>query len=107
MEKNTFYKGYVELLVLRLLSDDDYYGLQMVKAIKEKSDGVIDLSVGTLYPTLYKLIDKKCITDYKVQTGERKVRIFYHIETLGKERLERLISDYHELTMIMNNIIDS
>ncbi len=30
-EKNTFYKGYAELFVLRILKDDDYYCLQLVK----------------------------------------------------------------------------
>ncbi|MDE6026020.1 MAG: PadR family transcriptional regulator [Lachnospiraceae bacterium] len=104
-ERNTFYKGYVELLVLRFLSEDDYYGLQLVKKIKEESNGLINLSVGTLYPTLYKLIEKKYITDYKVQTGERMIKVFYHIENLGRERLDRLIKDYNELTIIMNNII--
>lgn len=105
-EKNTFYKGYVELLVLKFLSDSDYYGLKLVKEIKEKSSGLIDLSVGTLYPTLYKLIDKKYITDYKVQTGERMVKVFYHIENSGRERLKKLVEDYRELTIIMNHIID-
>ncbi len=105
LEKNNFYKGYVELLVLRYLRDSDYYGLQLVKKIKEESNGMIDLSVGTLYPTLYKLIDKKYVSDYRVQTGERMVKIFYHIEESGIERLERLIKDYQELAKIMNNII--
>lgn len=46
------------------------------------------------------------ITDYKVQTGERMVKVFYHIENSGRERLEKLVRDYRELTIIMNHIID-
>lgn len=105
-EKNTFYKGYVELLVLKYLSKEDSYGLQLVKKIKEESNGLVDLSVGTLYPTLYKLINKGFITDYEVQSGERKVKIYYRIEDYGKERLKKLICDYRELTNVMNKIID-
>lgn len=105
-EKNTFYKGYVELLVLRILKDNDCYGLQLVKKIRDESEELINLSVGTLYPTLYKLIEKNYITDYKVQTGKRRVGVYYHIEDLGIKRLEKLILDYQELTRVINNIIE-
>lgn len=104
--KNMFYRGYVELLVLNLLLQRDYYGYELVKKLKEISNDKISLSVGTLYPTLYKLIDQKFITDYKKQTGERMVKVYYHLEEQGKNRLKVLIEEYREFSEIMNNILD-
>ena len=74
--KNMFYRGYVELLVLKFLSEKDCYGYEIVKSIKRASKDKISLSVGTLYPTLYKMIDQKYISDYKKQTGERMVKVY-------------------------------
>ena len=98
--KNMFYRGYVELLVLKFLSEKDCYGIK--RASKDK----ISLSVGTLYPTLYKMIDQKYISDYKKQTGERMVKVYYHLEDVGRERLEALVSEYREFSQVMNEILN-
>ena len=37
--KDTFKKGYVELLILKLLSDADLYGYEMTQLIVERGDG--------------------------------------------------------------------
>ena len=54
--KNMFYRGYVELLVLKFLSEKDCYGYEIVKSIKRASKYNISFSFGTLYPTVYKMI---------------------------------------------------
>ena len=58
-----------------------------------------------LYPTLYKLIDQKYISDYKKQTGERMVKVYYHLENAGRERLETLIAEYEEFSQVMKEIL--
>lgn len=105
-KKNMYYRGYVELLVLFLLQKEDSYGLELVKKIKQLSNDVISLSVGSLYPTLYRLIDKKLISDYKVNISERMVRVYYHIEQAGIERLKQLKKDFYEITNTIVKIID-
>lgn len=104
-KKNKYYRGYVELLVLFLLQEEDSYGLELVKKIKQLSDDVISLSVGSLYPTLYKLIDKRLISDYKVNIGERMVRVYYHIEDAGIERYQQLKRDFYEISNTIDKII--
>ena len=42
--KNMFYRGYVELLVLKFLSEKDCYGYEIVKSIKRASKDKISLS---------------------------------------------------------------
>ena len=97
--KNMFYRGYVELLVLKFLSEKDCYGYEIVKSIKRASKDKISLS-------LYKMIDQKYISDYKKQTGERMVKVYYHLEDAGRERLEALVSEYREFSQVMNEILN-
>ncbi len=110
--KGNFRRGSVELLVLYLLNQRDFYGYELSLTIKQNTDGIIDIPVGSLYPALYKLIDKGYITDYKRQTGKRQIRVYYHIEETGRKRLERLMEDYrttsHAITsMLSYKAVDS
>ena len=102
--KNSFFK--LDMLLLCIIAKQDCYGYEIVKSIKRASKDKISLSVGTLYPTLYKMIDQKYISDYKKQTGERMVKVYYHLEDAGRERLEALVSEYREFSQVMNEILN-
>lgn len=82
------------MLILFLLSEEDMYGYQLSQEINLRSDGQFDITEGSMYPTLYRLIEKKAITDYKKLSGKRRTRVYYHIEDEGKKLLEALRSDY-------------
>ena len=104
--KSNFRRGSVELLILHLLSKHDYYGYELSQIMKQLTDGVIDIPVGSLYPALYKLIDNGYISDYKKQVGQRLVRVYYHIENAGKERLAILLKDYYQTNHAIQNILN-
>lgn len=95
------------MLLLHILnSKGDCYGYQLSQLIKEISDGYLVIPEGSLYPALYKLIEKKYITDYKKLIGKRLVRIYYHIESSGRERLEILVQEYFATTESIIKIIN-
>ena len=104
--KSNFIKGFVEIITLYLLSKEDGYGMKLVNEIREKSDGKINLSVGTLYPTLYKLEEGGCITNYKKVVGKRKTMVYYHITEVGEQKLNSLLNDYNSLIKCINAILD-
>ena len=52
--KSNFRRGSVELLILHLLSQQDYYGYEISTLIREQTDGYLNIPVGSLYPALYK-----------------------------------------------------
>ena len=45
-------KGVLEMLVLKLLINEEKYGYQLISQLKEKSGGMFTLKEGTLYPIL-------------------------------------------------------
>ena len=103
--RSSFKMGTVELIVLFLLSKKDLYGYEISLLIKELSGGNLVVQESTLYPTLYKLIEKKYISDREVPIGKRRLRVYYHIEDAGRQRLSDLIEDYHTTTLGIENIL--
>ncbi|MEG1411654.1 MAG: PadR family transcriptional regulator [Terrisporobacter sp.] len=104
--KSNFRRGSVELLILKLLSEKDYYGYELSQTIKTRSSNILDIPVGSLYPALYKLIDQEYIVDYKKQVGKRLVRVYYNIQDKGIERLELLLEDYYKTNRGIQGVLD-
>ncbi|MBR1599355.1 MAG: PadR family transcriptional regulator [Lachnospiraceae bacterium] len=104
--KSNFRRGSVELLILYLLSHKDYYGYEISQTIKEQTHSVLNIPVGSLYPALYKLIDAGYITDYKKQVGKRSIRVYYHIEESGLNRLNILIADYNSTVNAVQQVLN-
>ena len=104
--KSNFKKGSVEMLLLHLLkTEGDCYGYQLSQLINQRSNGVLVIPEGSMYPTLYKLIDNNYITDYKKVVGKRMTRVYYHLEESGKERLNELVEDYKEVADAIQKIM--
>lgn len=104
--RDNFKKGYVEMLLLKLLSEKDLYGYEMTQLIVERGGGYIKIPEGSLYPTLYKLEDKGVISSYQKQVGKRLRRIYYHLEDSGKEYLAQLIKEYYAVNNCVKKIIE-
>lgn len=104
---NNFKKGAVEMLLLHILSSKgDCYGYQLSQLIRQTSDDYLIIPEGSLYPALYKLIEKGYISDYKKQIGKRLTRVYYHIDTAGKNRLTELVEDYLATTESIKKILN-
>lgn len=103
--KNNFRRGFVELMILYLLSQNDYYGWELAQFIADLTNGVFQIPFGSLYPLLYKLIDAGHITEEKRLVGKRQKRVYYHIEDSGRERLKNLMDDYNATITAMQSVL--
>ncbi|SCJ47325.1 transcriptional regulator%2C Acidobacterial%2C PadR-family [uncultured Eubacterium sp.] len=105
--RSNFKMGTVEMIVLFLLQKQDLYGYQLTTLIKKQSDGNVIVTESTLYPTLYKLLKNGYISDREMPIGKRRVRVYYHLEDAGRERLADLLEDYNEITVGIERILTS
>lgn len=105
-KKSNFRRGSVELMILHLLSQRDFYGYELTQSMKKLSKGYLNIPVGSLYPSLYKLIEEGFISDYKKQAGRRLIRVYYHIEDIGLERLKLLVDDYFATHKAVKHVLD-
>ena len=53
--------GSMTMLLLKLLSEKDMYGYEMISVLRERSENVFELKAGTLYPLLHSLEGKKLV----------------------------------------------
>lgn len=106
MAKNT--KGFfkMEMVLLKILSQGDCYGYQIVQTLERMSNGYIKIAEGTMYPILYRLLDEGFISDEKKLIGKRQTRIYYHIEDKGIEHMNELYEEYLSMTHYINNIME-
>lgn len=110
MATDSFKKGSVEMLTLFLLCEGDAHGYQLVQSIRERSGGLLTVQEGSLYPVLYRLTDEGCISAHetfaKTKTGRTRMRINYHIEPRGVERLNALREEYENVHRGIRSIFD-
>lgn len=99
--------GTVEMLVLYLLNRQELYGYQITSLLEKLSGGRVVVTESTLYPTLYKLLNKRYISDREVPIGKRRLRVYYRIEDAGRQRLSDLLEDYNEITIGIAQILNS
>ncbi len=96
--QSSFQRGVMSLVILALLKRSDMYGYQLVQETEAASQGKLSTQVGSLYPVLYKLMEQGLISSRKEQTGKRMVRIYYHLEPAGIQRLAQLTQEYVAVT---------
>ena len=97
VKKSNFKKGSVEMLILTLLNDQTMYGYQISQEISGRSGNIINIPEGSLYPTLYKLLEENYVADERRLVGKRMSRIYYSITDKGRERLQDLYRDYTQV----------
>ena len=87
-------RGSVELLLLTLLKEEDMYGYQLSQELSRRSSGRYKLVDSSMYPILYRMIEKGLITDRRVKVGKRRVRVYYHLTEAGNVYLEQARAEY-------------
>jgi PadR family transcriptional regulator PadR len=104
---NGLKKAVIELLILKLLSEQDMYGYQISQEFRKRSNNRFSLLEGSMYPILYRLTDNGCISFYEKKVGKRQTRVYYHLEESGASHLKQMSDEYRESIQIINFLLDS
>lgn len=102
--RDNFKKGSMEMILLTLLREQDMYGYQLSQLIAERSDSIITIPEGSMYPTLYRLVENGYISSRRELVGRRLSRIYYHLETGGIDRLKLLWQEYSTFSQALDSI---
>ncbi len=85
--------GNTSMLLLKLLSEKDMYGYEMIDTLSKRSKNVFELKVGTLYPLLHSLVQSGYLNSYDEQVNG-KLRKYYQITPDGRKYLDKMIEDW-------------
>ena len=92
-----FMSGVPELLVLRLLSQREMYGYQLVRAVRLTSQETIVLAEGVVYPVLHAL-EQQGLLRSRERTANGRTRIYYTVTAKGRRRLNKLSQEWERLS---------
>ncbi|MBW3534885.1 MAG: PadR family transcriptional regulator [Gemmatimonadetes bacterium] len=81
-------QGSLDLLVLRVLAEDELHGWGISKRIRERSRGVLEVNQGSLYPALYRLRDQGLLEARWGVSPEGRRAKFYRLTRTGRSRFE-------------------
>lgn len=96
--------GSMTMLLLRLLSEKDMYGYEMIEMLRQRSQNVFELKAGTLYPLLHGMEEKGLLTVYE-QTVLGKTRKYYSVTETGRAVLEKKKEEWREYTAAVTNVL--
>ena len=93
-------RGLLDVCVLAAIQNEDSYGYKIIKDIKP----YIEMSESTLYTILKRLELAKMLT---VRTSEHdgRLRKYYRITKLGKEKLKAFIEEWSEVMSIYQFVV--
>jgi transcriptional regulator len=80
-------RGSTEMLILALVEDRQRHGYEIAKLIEQRSDGVLQFHVASLYPLLYRLEKRGLIKGTWIEKPGQRRRRFYKLMPAGKRAL--------------------
>src|SRR5262245_33869570 len=104
-ESSALLQGTLDLLILRTLIQGPQHGQGIARAIQERSDRVLIVDHGSLYPALQRLEDRGFIeAQWGTSENNRKAR-FYNLTRKGRAELNREESEWRRITSAIGRIL--
>lgn len=96
-----FKKGILELCILSIVKNRDYYGYELVEEISKK----IDVAEGTVYPILRRLTLDGLFETYLKESHEGPPRKYYRITARGRVTQVELISQWKDFNKNVTSLL--
>jgi PadR family transcriptional regulator PadR len=98
-------QGTLDLLILRTLLLGPAHGHAIAKAIEFRSDDVLQVEQGSLYPALHRLLRRRWISVEEGTSENNRRAKFYQLTTLGRKQLALETSKWDKLTAAIGRIL--
>jgi len=96
-----FVNGVPVLLVLRLLSRNEMYGYELVKAIQTSTRDALAFAEGCIYPILHSLEAEKLVKS-REQAMNGRSRLYYSLTPQGRQCLEAMLAEWEKVSTGVN-----
>jgi transcriptional regulator len=96
-EQRDLFRGALEMMVLRSLLRQPMHGYALVQHIKLRSNDLLQVEEGSLYPALQRLLREGLVkAEWEISASKRRVRT-YRITPMGKKHLEREVYSFEQM----------
>ena len=91
------FPGALEMMILESLRRQPAHGYALVQHIQQRSNNLLQVEEGSLYPALQRLLKAKLVkAEWGLSLTNRRVRT-YQITAAGRLRLEQQISSFERM----------
>ncbi len=99
-------KGTLKTVILKLLSDNrKMYGYEITQKVRELTRDEIQITEGSLYPTLHALESDKLVVTQTEYIGKR-IRKYYSLSAAGKTATKEKLKDFSRFIATMTVLLD-
>jgi len=98
-------KGTLEMIVLEVLQQEPMHGWGITERIERRSDGLLSINQGSLYPALYRLVARGWVSsEWRITENNRKAR-YYALTRSGRKQLASERAQWEKLSRGVNLIL--
>lgn len=98
-------KGTLEMLVLEVLQRAPMHGWGITEVIERRSDGLLSVNQGSLYPALYRLVARGWVSSEWGTTGNNRRARYYALTRSGRKQLADERAQWEKLSRGVNLIL--
>ncbi len=94
-------RGSIQLCLLALLAKEETYGFEILRELRERSNGFFDLKEGTLYPALRRLEERGFVESHWKEPGPGEggmPRKYYRLTSRGRTALTEAVAIWRQMT---------
>jgi PadR family transcriptional regulator PadR len=97
-------KGHLDLLLLEILSQSPGHGYAVITALRERTDGSLDLTEGAVYPALHRLEDLGLLASEWQSVAGRRRRL-YRLTDAGRTSLSGERREWRALVDAVESVL--
>ena len=98
-------QGTLDVLVLKTLALGPAHGHTIAHAIEHRSEDVLQVEHGSLYPALHRLEDRGWIASFWGTSENNRRARYYRLTPKGRKQLETQTNRWDELVRAVNRIL--
>lgn len=98
--------GTLDMLILKTLeADRELHGFEIANAIQQRTEDVLRVDEGSLYPALQRMLLKGWVTGEWGKTQENRRARYYRLTRAGRKHLEAEMNRYERVTAAIHRIL--
>ncbi len=103
--QNEFLPGTLDMLILRTLAQGPMHGYGIAQFIRQRSNEVLQIGEGSLYPALQRLRIKEYISaEWRESENKRRAR-YYSLTARGRKQLEVELASFARVMQAIDRVL--
>lgn len=99
-------QGTLEMMILRMLARQPMHGYAIAVAIESRSEDVLRVEEGSLYPALHRMELAGLLTsDWRISDANRRAK-YYRLTAAGRKHLAAQSAHWNRLVLAIGRVME-